>query len=102
MLEKKGGCGKKKKFYILMCVLHMYQIMTGYSLQRRLQNKAITVSSVHPGYVSLHRSLLVVRGGLSFKRLLLANGCRKFKVIHIYTFLGGGGGGGGGKLKGQP
>ena len=36
-----------------MCVLHLSQVMTGYALQRRLQQVGVTVSSLHPGVVRL-------------------------------------------------
>ena len=39
---------KTKSLFVSNCVV---QVMTGYALQRRLQNVGITVSSLHPGMV---------------------------------------------------
>ncbi len=58
-----------------------FQVMTGFALQRRLQDRSITVSSVHPGIVScytlhellLSRSCLVVTRITSATSITYAN-----------------------------
>jgi len=45
--------------------------MTAYSLQKKLQNKFITVSSVHPGFVSFNPFINSSEWKLRFGRLFI-------------------------------
>ena len=51
--------------------------MTGFALQRRLKNEGITVSGVHPGFVSI---LAIVYLGL-FEYSV------KFMNVHVYLII---------------